>query len=111
MLKIRLCSINMSKKMTLLGDFNIDYSNYNTLKTIQDYADTITSVGFEKIISHTPRDSPKRQSILDHVYVQGCMSNKVKTAAVIEHDLSDHFPIVLHLKGSILKCEKLRLIG
>ena len=29
MQKTHLCAINMSKKFTLLGNYNIDYSNYN----------------------------------------------------------------------------------
>ena len=47
-----------------------------------------------------------RQSILYHVYVQDCMLNKVITAAVIKQDLSEHFPIVLHLKASIHRYEE-----
>ena len=69
MLKTRLCVINMSKKLTLLGDFNIDYSNYKKLKTIKDNADTIISAGFEQLTSYAKRDSLTRQSILDYVYV------------------------------------------
>ena len=75
---------------------------------MKDYADTITSVGFKQLISHATRDFPTPQSILDHVYVQDCMLNKVIMAAVIEHDLSDPFPIVLHPKASILRFEKKR---
>ena len=103
--KTRLCAINISKKLTLLGDLNKDYSNYNKPKNEKNYADTISSVGLEQIISYATRDSPMRHLILDHACVQDCMLNKVIIAAVIEHDLFNHFPIVLHHKTSIYRFE------
>ena len=86
----------------------VDYCNYKKLKKIKDYVDSITNVGFEQIISYAMRDSPMHQSILDHVYVPDSMLDKVIMAAVIEYDLSDHYPIVLHLKTSILRFEEKR---
>ena len=90
-------------KFVVLGDFNIDYGCYNTSSAVKSYADNITSLGCEQLITWPTRiSSTNRQSILDHVYVDICvMINDVITAAVIESDISDYFPTLIQIKCKI----------
>ena len=90
-------------KFVVLGDFNIDYGCYNTSSAVKSYADNTTSLGCEQLITWPTRiSSTNRQSILDHVYVDSCvMINDVITTAVIESDISDHFPTLIQIKCKI----------
>ena len=62
-----------------LGDFNIDYNRYNSSNAVKTYADNITSLGCEQLISWPTRLSLKRQSILDHIYIDNSLKEKVIT--------------------------------
>ena len=62
------------------------------------FADTISSLGCEQLISWPARISPSKQSILDHIYVNNSMMSSVVSPAVITHSLPDHFPTIIHLK-------------
>ena len=62
------------------------------------FADTISSLGCEQLISWPTRISPSKQSILDHIYVNNSMMNSVVSLAVITHSLSDHFLTIVYLK-------------
>ena len=82
----------------VLGDFNVDYGRYATYSAVKMFADTISSLGCEQLISWPTRISPSKQSILDHIYVNNSMMKNVVSPAVITHSLSDHFPTIVHLK-------------
>ena len=62
------------------------------------FADTVSSLGCEQLISRPTRINPSKQSILDHIYVNNSMVNSIVSPAVITHSLSDHFPTIVHLK-------------
>ena len=87
-----------SQKYAVLGDINVDYAQYNQLARVKQYADSIIGLGCEQIITIPTRIVAKRQSILDHVYINNNSKNETKMAAVVQTDISDHMPLVLHLK-------------
>ena len=82
----------------VLGDFNVDYGRYTAYSAVKMFADTISSLGCEQLISWPTRISPSKQSILDHIYVNNLMMNSVVSSPVITHFLSEYFPTIVHLK-------------
>ena len=82
----------------VLGDLNVDYGRCTADSAVKMFADTISSLGCEQLISWPTRISPSKQSILDHIYVNNLMMNSAVSPAVITHCLSGHFPTIVHLK-------------
>ena len=82
------------KLYVILGDFNINYGEFKVDSKIKRYVNDISSLGCEQLIACPTRVSSSEESILDHMYVDNCTLNNVNTTAVIEHDISDHAPIV-----------------
>ena len=100
--------LKAKKRFVLLGDLNIDYGRYLSDPRVKIFADQITSLGCEQLTDFPTRVCSTRQSILDHVYINGNMMNAVTTSAVITHPLSDHFPIVVQLKCKINRKDEFR---
>ena len=100
--KLKICGLRgketKNKKFVVLGDFNVKYGCYTADSAVKMFADTISSLGCEQLISWPSRISPSKQSILDNIYVNNSMVNSVVSPAVITHSLSDHFPTIIHLK-------------
>ena len=86
------------KQFVILGDFNINYEEFKVDSKTKRYVNDISSFGCEQLIACPTRVSSSKESILDHVYVDNCTLNNVNTTAVIEHDISDHSPIVIALQ-------------
>ena len=97
-----------AKRFVILGDLNIDYGRYLSDPRVKVFADQITSLGCEELTDFPTRVCSTRQSILNHVYINGNMMNAVTTSAVITHPLSDHFPIVVQLKCKINRKDEFR---
>ena len=47
-----------------LGDFNVDHGRYTADLAVKMFANTISSLGCEQLISWPTRISPSKQSIL-----------------------------------------------
>ena len=106
--KKKILCLKTYKRFIILGDINIDYNCYNSSNSVRIYANGITSLGCKQLISCPTRISLKKKSILDHIYVDSTMIDEVVTTAVIEHDISDHFPIVVKLNTLIKRKEIFR---
>ena len=91
-----------------MGDFNIDYNRYNSSNAVKTYADNVTSLGCKQLISWPTRLSLTRQSILDHIYIDNTLIEKVVSTAVIEIDITDDFPTVLNLNLNIKRKQNVR---
>ena len=82
----------------VLRDFNVNYGRHTADSAVKMFADTISSLDCEQLISWPTRIRPSKQSSLDHIYVNNSMMNSVVSPAVITHFFSDHFPTIVHLK-------------
>ena len=83
------------KQYVILGKYKINYEEFKVDSKTKRYVNDISSLGCEQLIACPTRVSSSKESILDHVYVNNCTLNNVKTTAVIEHDISDHSSIVI----------------
>ena len=87
-----LAKIDAEKKLVVMaGDFN-----YNMLKQLQDkqvlsFCNLLSSYGYVPLISKATRTNRESSSLLDNIFVN--VHNYVKSAGIIVHDLSDHFPV------------------
>ena len=90
-------SLKTYNKFVVLGDFNIDYNCHDTSIDVKLYVNGISSLGCEQLVTCPTRVSFSRKSILDHIYIDCSMFNEIFTTAVIECDISDHYPIFVGL--------------
>ena len=99
----KISSFTNNKKYVILGDFNIDYTKYNSNNKIKHYADEITSLGCDQLIVVPTRITTHSQSILDHIYVNDSILRDIHSSAVIEYDISDHMSTFLSLNVGATK--------
>ena len=90
-------SLKTYNKFVVVGDFNIDYNCHETSIDVKLYVNGISSLGCEQLVTCPTRVSFSRKSILDHIYIDCSMFNEIFTTAVIECDISDHYPIFVGL--------------
>ena len=67
-----------NQKYVILGDFNIDYTKYNSSNKIKNYADKITSLGCDQLVVVPTRITTHSQSLLDHIYVNDSMLRDIQ---------------------------------
>ena len=77
-----------NKHVLLLGDFNIDLIKYDSDINSQILIDLTSNYSFVQFISRPTRVSDHSATLIDHVYSNNI--NKIKSSAVLTHDLSDH---------------------
>ena len=77
-----------NKHVLLLGDFNIDLIKYDSDINSQKLIDLTSDYSFVQFISRPTRVTDHSATLIDHVYSNNI--NKIKSSAVLTHDLSDH---------------------
>ena len=64
-----LLELKTNKKFVVLGDFNFDYGRYATDSAVKMFADRISSLSCEQLISWPTKISPSKQSTSASIYV------------------------------------------
>jgi len=85
----------------VLGDININLLNATNDSRIQQYIDTLCSLGYYPIINKPTRVVNEAESCIDHIYTNN-LSTERKPYIVL-HDISDHYPIYLTVSKARLK--------
>ena len=85
----------------VLGDININLLNATNDSRMQQYIDTLCSLGFYPIINKPTRVVNKAESCIDHVYTNN-LSTETKPYIML-YDISDHYPIYLTVSKARLK--------
>ncbi len=91
---------DLSQPVYLLGDLNIDVLQYNACELATTYIDTLFSHGLLQIISRPTRCTSNSATIIDHIITN--MIHKDLSSTIIISYMSDHFPIVHHLKNQFI---------
>ena len=88
-----LLSLSNSKKVFyILGDFNINIMQENRSKCANDYINLIVRNGAAPIITIPTRVTATSYTLLDHIITNNM--DQVISPAVIETDITDHYPIL-----------------
>jgi len=85
----------------VLGDININLLNATNNSRIQQYIDTLCSLGCYPIINKPTRVVNEAESCIDHIYTNN-LSTEI-TPYIMLHNISDHYPIYLTVSKARLK--------
>ena len=65
--KIR--SIKSRQQYIIMGNFNINYANLNSISTLTNYDNHINALGCSQLVNLPTRVTPTTSSVIDHIYV------------------------------------------
>ena len=82
----------------LAGDFNIDLIKSNNHSPTQDFLNTLLSYSFLPSIQNPTRVTESSATLIDNIFYDSS-SCRIKSA-VVYSDISDHFPVVIHINIS-----------
>jgi len=85
----------------VIGDININLLNATNDSRIQQYIDTLCSLGCYPITNKPTRVVNEAESCIDHIYTNN-LSTEIKPYIML-HDISDHYPIYLTVSKGRLK--------
>ena len=87
-----LSQISRENKISyLLGDFNIDISEYRNDSLTSEFLDLMHSESHIPLINSTTRQDVRRSSIIDNIFTNNISFKH--TTGIIHSDISDHYPI------------------
>ena len=88
------------KKMTLMGDFNIDLLSYTKHEKTNTFIDSIFSSGFIPQITKPTRITQSSATLIDHIYTNEISPDPIN--GIITNDVADHCGI-FHMRKSKTK--------
>ena len=94
-----ICKLNNLKlKFYVCGDINIDLLQYSTNIKIQNYFDSLVSLGCSSMVNILTRISTTCSTLLDHLYTNDVEKNT--TRHVLDYDVSDHLLVFFSINSS-----------
>jgi exonuclease III len=87
--------MTMSEQLFIVGDTNIDYLKADCYS--RRLKDVISRYNFSQIIDRPTRETATSATLIDQVFVENL--NMINFAAVLECDITDHYPLGLSLKS------------
>ena len=81
-----------NKAAFLLGDFNLNASDYDTNKEVKDFFNLVFQNGFLSLVQRPTRVTRTSATVIDHILTNRVLENKIQSG-IIKTDISDHFPI------------------
>ena len=80
-----------NKNIYIMGDFNIDLLNGNTVNCINDYVNIIYNNSFRPLIDRPTRITTKSTTLIDNILTN---VHSVQTqTGIFYNDITDHLPI------------------
>ena len=83
-----------NKPIYIAADFNINILRYHTSKCVQRFIDLIFEHGSVPTINKPTRVTRRNATAIDNIITNSFISDNLESA-IIQTDLTDHFPIVL----------------
>ena len=77
----------------LMGDFNIDFLNYQQHKHTNDFIDTMFSHYFMPLINRPTRITSHSATAIDNIFVNSTLETNQFLNGILLSDVSDHLPI------------------
>jgi len=90
-----------SKIILIAGDYNLDLLKYETQTPIGDFLNNMMSQNFFPTIKHPTRITETSSTLLDNIFINGLKYDL--QPVVLYNDISDHFPVAIHLKSLLQK--------
>ena len=90
-----------SKKSSFItGDFNLDLIKHDSHQPTSDFLNTILSYSFFPTITKPTRVTQFTSSLIDNIFTN--TTDKDHRAGILLSDLSDHYPIILHIPCKLI---------
>ena len=88
-----------NKLLFIAGDFNLDLIKHDTHAATNDFLNSLLSHSFLPTITKPTRVTDLSSTLIDNIFTNS--SRSVFKSGIILHDLSDHFPIMLHVNLAV----------
>ena len=97
------------KSCYLMGDYNINLLNVDTLQLTSDFNDTLFSNGFVPLITRLTRVTSNSATLIDNIFTNQVNNNNINhvMSGILLTDISDHYPI-FHIKNVVNDVEMLK---
>ena len=83
-----------NKLYYLMGDYNINLSNYETHELTVNFIDTIYSYAFVPLINRPTRVSKYSATLIDNILTNNHKASVQCCQGILVTNISDHFPII-----------------
>ena len=94
-----ICKLNSRKlKFYVCADINIDLLQYSTNIKIQNYFDSLVSLGCSSMVNIPTHISTIWSTLLDHLHTNDVEKNI--TCHVLDYGISDHLPVFFSINSS-----------
>ncbi|XP_041463802.1 uncharacterized protein LOC121414811 [Lytechinus variegatus] len=87
-----------SKRVCLLGDFNINLLQYGSNASVNGFLDALASFNLVPLINRPTRVTENTSTLIDNIFSVGQLSIK---SSILISDISDHFPVIASFPLSI----------
>ena len=84
-----------AKTVLLAGDYNLDLLKCNSHGPTNDFLNSLLSYSYFPTITHPTRIADQSATLIDNIFVNGL--TKMFNSAIIYSDISDHFPVAIHM--------------
>ena len=88
---------NAKKKRFIIGDFNLNCISYNEGSNLKHFYHKVFELGFIPLIDKPTRACQNSAIIIDNILTNCAFHNTLKKA-IIQSDISDHFPIIITIQ-------------
>ena len=82
-----------NKQCYIMGDFNINLTNYGRHTETQYYTDAMFQHSFIPLINKPTRISTTTASVIDNIYSNDILGTNYQPYGIMYTDISDHLPI------------------
>ncbi|KAK2162144.1 hypothetical protein NP493_1538g00000 [Ridgeia piscesae] len=87
-----------NKLCYIMGDFNINLTNYGSHTETQDYIDAMFQHSFILLINKPTRNTTTTATVIYNIYSNDVLETNYVTHGIIYKDIYDHLPIFLLTK-------------
>ena len=98
---LKLIDSEKNKLVLLAGDYNLDLLKYDCHSPTAEFLNNMLSYYFLPVIRNPTRISEISATLIDNIFIN--QTQYETKSAIVYNDISDHLPIALHLKTSIIK--------
>lgn len=96
-----------AKTILLAGDYNLDLLKCTNHAPTEEFLNNLLSFSYFPAIKHPTRIAEHSATLIDNIFVNSSLQKC--DSAIVYNDISDHFPIAIHLSSSIIKENKAKV--
>ncbi|KAK2186295.1 hypothetical protein NP493_206g01002 [Ridgeia piscesae] len=91
-----------NKQCYIMGDFNINLTNYGSHTETPDYIDAMFQHSFIPLINKPTRITTTTATVIDNIYSSDILGTNYHSHGIIYTDISYHLPIYVYLLNKLM---------